>query len=296
MGGLFNEGENIDFSATVSDAQDQPDEVSLDWNLNGASVSTQGATSEWNCRLLRSKFDLGSYSLVLTGTDTDGLTDLDQINFTVNGLPSQPVISITPDPADTNDAFDREHCHLDRPRRHCGELQLRVVDGRCGSIRVYIEYGAFTATNKNEQWTVRVTPNDGIADGPVGESTIAIANTPPTLSALTITPASNVTNDITLSASVVVTDPDEALTPAYEWSIGSSVVGSGTTLDLSASGAMPNDVVTCTAAVVDGDGATASGSATSPYKTVPPVSHWCCNHTVDRRHHRHSAGLRSDRH
>ena len=91
------------------------------------------------------------------------------------------------------------------------------------------------------------------------------------LERLTITPAA-MSPMTSLWMLCVVTDPDETLTPAYEWSIGSSVVGSGTTLDLSASGAMPNDVVTCTAAVVDGDGATDSDSATVTVQTVPPVS------------------------
>ena len=139
-GGLFNEGENIDFSATVSDAQDQPDEVSLDWNLNGASVSTQGATSSGTAAFSDSSLTFGSYSLVLTGTDTDGLTDSDQINFTVNGLPSQPVISITPDPADTNDALtvsivtpstDPMWCRFP-PRKNQSTIHKRVSAFRRG--------------------------------------------------------------------------------------------------------------------------------------------------------------------
>mgnify|MGYP001452341394 CR=1 FL=1 len=44
-GEVANEGEDVIFSATVSDAQDQPDDVTLDWSLNGSSISTQGATS-----------------------------------------------------------------------------------------------------------------------------------------------------------------------------------------------------------------------------------------------------------
>ncbi len=87
--------------------------------------------------------------------------------------------------------------------------------------------------------------NDGIADGSMGEATITIENTAPTLSSLSITPTSSIYNDITLTCSVVVTDPDEMLTPTYEWSIGSFVVVSGSTFDLNGMGAMPDDVVTC---------------------------------------------------
>ena len=44
-GAILNAGEPISFNATVSDAQDQPDAVALDWVANGNSISTQGATS-----------------------------------------------------------------------------------------------------------------------------------------------------------------------------------------------------------------------------------------------------------
>ena len=103
----FNEGDTVFFSATVSDAQDQPNDVSLNWSLNGNTVSTQGATSSGTAEFSDTSLTFGSYNLVVTATDTDGLTDSDQINFTINGLPTQPVIRIDPDPADTNDDFDR---------------------------------------------------------------------------------------------------------------------------------------------------------------------------------------------
>ncbi|MEC7983618.1 MAG: hypothetical protein VX278_00560, partial [Myxococcota bacterium] len=39
-GETYSAGEALSFSATVSDSQDQPDEIALDWTLNGTSVST----------------------------------------------------------------------------------------------------------------------------------------------------------------------------------------------------------------------------------------------------------------
>ena len=273
-GNTYSEGEVVVFSATVSDEQDQPNDVVLDWSLNGSSVSTQGATSSGNAEFSDAGLADGSYNLVVTATDTDGLTDSDQINFTINGLPTQPVVSIIPAPANTNDTLT---VTLDTPSTDPeGSAVNYTYEWLLGGA-VQSAYTSSTvpssATNKNQQWTVRVTPNDGIADGPVGEATITIANTEPTLSSLAITPLSNVTNDITLTCSVVVTDPDETLMPTYEWSLGSTVVGSGSTLDLSTTGAMPTDVVTCAASVVDGDGATASDSTTTTIENrVPSVS------------------------
>ena len=272
-GETYSEGDAITFSATVSDAQDQPDEVVLDWMLNGTSVSTQGAASTGTAQWSDSSLDHGSYSLEIMATDSDGLTDNSNIvNFTINGLPTQPAIGIDPNHPDTSDTLT---VVIDTPS----------IDPEGSTINYTYEWllggavqSAYTsstvpssATNKNEQWTVRVTPNDGIADGPTGEATVTIENTPPTLSSLAIIPNSNIHNDTTLTCSVVVTDPDETLTPAYEWSIGSTVVGSGSTLDLSAAGAMPDDVVTCSVSVVDGDGALASDSTTTIVENRQPT-------------------------
>ena len=104
-GDVINEGTPITFSATVSDSQDQPDSIALDWVVDGSSISTQGATSSGEATFSDSSLTYGTYNLVVTATDTDGLTDSDQINFTVNGLPSAPVISINPDPATTSDGL-----------------------------------------------------------------------------------------------------------------------------------------------------------------------------------------------
>ena len=126
------------------------------------------------------------------------MTDSDQINFTINGLPTQPVISITPDPADTNDALTVSIVTPSTdPEGNTVNYSYEWLMGGAVQAAYTSSTVPSSATNKNEQWTVRVTPNDGIADGPVGEATITIANTAPTLSALAITPNSNVTNDIT---------------------------------------------------------------------------------------------------
>ena len=101
-GEVFAEGVSINFTAMVSDAQDLPNDIALDWTLNGTSVSTQGATSSGTATWSDSSLTFGSYTLVVTATDTDGLNDSAQATFTVNGIPSAPEISITPDPATTS--------------------------------------------------------------------------------------------------------------------------------------------------------------------------------------------------
>ena len=250
-GDVINEGTPITFSATVSDAQDQADAVSLDWVVDGSSISTQGATSSGEATFSDSSLTYGTYNLVVTATDTDGLTDSDQINFTVNGVPTAPVISINPDPATTSDGLS---VSIDSPSVDPeGTIPTYTYEWQLGG-QAQTAYTTSTlpssATNKGEQWTVIVTPNDGITDGTSASASITIANTAPTLSGLSITPTGTTYNDDTLTCAATVTDPDESPVPTFEWTVGGSVIGSSATLDLSQTGVMPDDVVTCTVTVV----------------------------------------------
>ena len=103
---VFNEGEPVSFNATVSDAQDQLDAVNLEWTVNGNSISTQGATSSGTATFSDASLSNGMYNLVVTATDSDGLTDSDQVNFTINGVPSAPLVSIDPSIPTTSDGLN----------------------------------------------------------------------------------------------------------------------------------------------------------------------------------------------
>ena len=46
---IYNEGETVTFSATVSDNEDQPNEISLEWTTSdGTVLNSQSATSDGN--------------------------------------------------------------------------------------------------------------------------------------------------------------------------------------------------------------------------------------------------------
>jgi hypothetical protein len=262
-GEIYSEGSSLDFMATISDAQDQADEVSIDWTLNGTSVSSQGATSSGIAQYLDGSLSYGSYNLVVIATDTDSLTDSDQLSFTINGLPTAPMLSLNPDPASTSDGLT---ANIDTPSidpegttvSYSYEWQLNNV--------VQFSYTASTipssATNKGDEWRVGVTPNDGIADGFIGEVSIIIQNTGPSMSAVSILPSGATFNDDTLTCSATIIDPDEIPNISYEWSISGSIIGNASTLDLTTTGIMPDDVLLCTITATDSDGVMATDSIT----------------------------------
>jgi hypothetical protein len=260
-GVVLNAGGPISFNATVSDAQDQPDAVALDWVANGSSISTQGATSSGTATFSDSTLTYGAYNLVVTATDSDGLTDSDQINFTVNGVPSAPVVSINPNTPTTSDGLN---VSIDSPSVDPeGVTPTYTYEWQLGG-QAQTTYTSSSlpssATSKGEQWTVVVTPNDGIVDGVAGTASVVIGNTAPSVGTVLVMPSGTVYNDDVLTCSASVTDPDETPTTSYDWTIGGSVVGTSATLDLSASGVMPGDTVVCTVTAIDSDLATDSNS------------------------------------
>ena len=270
-GDIFSEGEPIGFLATISDGQDQSSDISLDWTVNGSSFSNQSATSSGIAEFTDATLAYGSYNLVVTATDTDGLTDSAQVNFIVNGLPTAPLLSVNPDPPSTledlnvniaTDAVD--------PEGSVVSYTYQWLLGGAVQSAYTSSFVPSSATSKNQQWTVRVTPNDGIADGAVGEASVVIQNTSPVLSTPAITPAVNIYTDTNLTCITSVTDPDETLTPSYQWLIGTTVAGIDPTLDLTTTGVMPTDTVVCSVTVTDSDGETATASTSATVENRSP--------------------------
>ena len=127
-------------------------------------------------------------------------------------------------------------------------------------------------TLKGEQWTVRVTPNDGLVDGPYGEATLSISNTSPEVSSVGISPTSSLYNDTVYTCTAVVTDPDETPVLSYQWALEGNPVGSNVnTLDLNGTGAMPDDLLSCTVTATDSDFATGVGSTSITLDNRAPV-------------------------
>ena len=102
--GTYNEGETITFSATVSDNEDQPNEIFLRMdNSDGTVLNTQSATSDGRVEFILSDMTYGQQVVTLTGTDTDGLTASDLVSFTINALPTQPSLTVLPENPKTGD-------------------------------------------------------------------------------------------------------------------------------------------------------------------------------------------------
>lgn len=143
-GDEFEEGDNVFFWAEVDDGEDAPDDLLVTWTSSvDGLISTQGADSTGSILFSLDTLSVGTHTLLATVEDLTGLTATEVIVFEVNGAPSAPVVSITPDPADTTDtlvvSIDTASTDPQRRRRH---LRLRVVRRRRALVGVHQRHAA----------------------------------------------------------------------------------------------------------------------------------------------------------
>ena len=124
--------------------------------------------------------------------------------------------------------------------------------------------------NDSIQCSVTVTDGDGATDS--DQTTVIVQNTPPIVSNVQVTP-SNPLNDETLVCSASVTDPEgDPVTTSYQWEdANGTVLGSGTSLDLTQTSVLPTDIVTCVVTSVDTSNAMGTGQANVTIANRSPV-------------------------
>ena len=124
------------------------------------------------------------------------------------------------------------------------------------------------------QCTVTATDSDGESSTSTVSETIL--NTVPAISSVTIQSSTGLYNDSVVECVATVDDPDEVVTPSFIWQVAGGVVGTGSTLDLATTSAIPNDTITCIVNVLDGNGGTdntqTSDTLLNRAPTAPAVS------------------------
>ncbi len=252
-GDAFEEGDNVFFWAEVDDGEDAPDDLLVAWtsSLDGL-VSSQGADSTGSILFSMDTLSVGDHTLLVTVEDLTGLSATAVATFKVNGAPSAPVVSITPDPADTTDTLvvSIDTASADPNGDAVTYDYAWYVDGVLSSASTSDTLAA-SATSKGETWRVEVTPSDGNVDGPAGSDSITIDNTAPSVTSATITPDPASTSDALSCAWTGFADDDgDSDRSTVAWTVGGSAAGSGTTL--AAGAAERGDTVVCTVTPYDG--------------------------------------------
>ena len=180
---------------------------SIDWESSVDGLfSTQGAASTGLAQFTTSVLTFGVHDITVTVTDSLGLYAEALTQVTVNGVPSQPAVSIAPSPAYSSDVLLASATGATDPEGSPVTYTYEWLLN--GSFSGYT--GASlpsSATNKGEDWTVRATPSDGTANGDFGEATVTIMNSTPIVTNVAISPATPTPQD-TLTCIYNTSDAD----------------------------------------------------------------------------------------
>lgn len=171
----------ITFLATVTDQEDSPLDLSIEWSSDLDGVfSTSGADNAGLIEFEHSNLQAGLHQITVTATDSMGFADTHSRAVRINTPPETASVSIEPILLTTNEDLT---AIVPLPNDADGDTVTIsyewIKDGIATNLTS--ETIPHTQTTAGEEWTVIVTPNDGYIDGIVSQASATIENTPPLL-------------------------------------------------------------------------------------------------------------------
>jgi hypothetical protein len=275
-GDSFGPGTVVVFEGAVSDTEDTPSELTVVWasdrdgELSTAAPDASG-TTQFTLNTTDDALTIGSHTVTLTVTDTDGLSvsDLVSIEVTDNNVPEILAVSISPDPPAPTDTLTCSWTFSDAD----GDDDVSTASWTMDGVEVGTSPTLSGIFESGDSVTCTVTPNDGMATGTPVSATVVIDNTTPSLTDVSITPdPANI--DDTLTCAWVFDDADgDADVSTLSWTVGGVEVG--TSADL-AGAFVGGDTAVCTVTpsdgIVTGTPMTASITIDNTLPTVSTVS------------------------
>jgi len=254
-----------------SDADGESVSHTFTWQRDGVPLGGQTAAT-----LAGSQFSR-AHVITCTATPSDGtVSGTAMTSGGVTILNTPPVISgisVTPSPATTTSVLSCAHTPSDADgdavnRTYAWLRNTLVIAGATGaSLDGAAEFGY------GDQIQCRITPNDGIVSGAtVTSGVLAISNTPPVMTSVTLSPGPVYTND-TVTCTPSASDGDgHGVNYSYEWLLNNGVISGQNGTMLSGTYFSRGQEVRCR--VTPNDTIASGGSMTSAPLTIsntPPV-------------------------
>ena len=265
----YNENATVSFVATVSDSEDAPADLTLVWTSSIDGVfSNQQAASNGTAQFNVNSLSYGNHDITATVTDTTGLYAEAIVQITINGRPTQPTVTITPNPAYSSNNLTANATGSIDPE---GSAVTYTYDwllngassGHTGSTL------PSSVTTKGDNWTVRATPSDGTTTGPYGEAVITITNAIPVVNTVSISPNNPSPSD-DLTCSYGATDADgDTVSVSYQWTMGANILSS--TSNILQGPFQQGDALTCSVTPYDGTDYGMAMDATVTVNNTPPT-------------------------
>lgn len=270
-GEVFGEGDLVTFTALVADTEDVASDLTVTWESSLDGLFHEGPPDSSGVSQLQTDvLSPGEHGLTVTVTDSSGLYATALSTFVVDGVPTAPGVSITPTSPLTDDDLV---VSIDSPSvdpegdalTYSYAWTLNGVPSSASTSATLTD----AETEHGDVWSVDVRANDGYVDSAVGTASVTIGDTVPSISAVTISPASPTpTSTLTCGWSGWSDNDGDVDQSTIAWTIDGVASGTGTTLP------GPFDAgsnVTCTVTPFDGFSAGTALSDTVTITNTPPV-------------------------
>ncbi|MEW5954999.1 MAG: hypothetical protein AB1626_00480 [Candidatus Micrarchaeota archaeon] len=271
---VFDGANSIDVTITnlwpAENDVDNSFTVDLAGALDSASKVNSGRVSfvAWG----RLQYSAGGFCFVQR---FDTRHDLVSLNISYGLRPTQPAVDVTPEAPYTDDDLA---CAVTTPSTDPDGNSANIVyefqwsedgapiPGQTGTVLPASE------TEKNKVYTCAVTPRDEEGDaGTAGTDSVTVLNTPPTATAVSITPDPAYTaDDLYCNATAFDADGD-ALTYAYQWSEDGVDLPGQNVGTLSAALTTKHRAYGCNATPNDGEAAGPAGFGSTTVLNTPPA-------------------------
>ena len=273
-GDVVSEGAEVRFSATVSDNEDVPTDLLIDWvsDLDG-TISAAGADSTGEVSFRTSALTSGDHAVTVTVTDTDGLFTVRTIDLVVNAPPTVTGVGITPDPAVNDDTLTCAATVSDSdgstPTTAYAWTNTTAGTSLGASSTLVLTSASAAST---DTITCEVTATDALGASATATASIVLDNRSPDVTAA-ITPTTASAAD-TLTCTATASDDDgDTLTTSFAWDVSGTTTAATSTSGLTStlSGAFVYaDTVTCTVTSDDAKGGSSSASDSLSITNSPP--------------------------
>lgn len=242
---------------------------SYNWEANGSNIGSGSSIT-----LDASVTNVGDQiSCIAEITDSDGEEDASIAYVTIeNTAPTINSIVLSPAAPEVEDLVA---CVVDITDPDEETLTIayswELAGNSIGTNSPTLQLTPSTATI-GEQLSCAVSVLDPAGDVASASISETLQNTPPTVTQPVITPNTVVTTISTLNCSATGNDVnDGALQPTFVWMNGLIQIGTGPSITLDPSLALPNDTVDCVATVTDNDDISADSTASVLVGNALPI-------------------------
>jgi hypothetical protein len=287
-GVLIQEGELLSFAAEVSDAEDGPEALSIQWTSSVDGVlDSSSADASGIAGFATATLGPGTHTVTLTVTDADAMSADDEITLTVNGLPvvSDVTISYTDPQVWTATALSCAATATD-PEGESLSIAYTWTNSTAGTT---LDAGTDETTvtlrpetaSPEDTIVCTATSTDTAGGTDSGSDSVLVVNSTPTAPTVSISPEEpSPLDDLVCSVDTAASDPDgDALSYSFVWTVdgtssGRSLTGAAAadTLTVPASATSADEVWTCTITANDGTADSPAGWASVTLANEPPTA------------------------